>query len=262
MTHRTKRALIVDTDSESLSAVRLSLEQLGFRCDLAADGATALERVAAHSYDTIVTELLLPNTHGGELIMSLCSLERPPVVVVYTHIMQQQVHRGLLDEGVAAIFYKPCDVSAMGDAILGMVNRRFTVWTQGVPGQVTKLLHRSDGWINRSAVRLEGFRLGIVMLAAISLSLGWGNALDPGIAGICRMYGLCGLAFYFCLEYVAYGRDRQRAALMQWAAERRLAEQLEAAAGQLTRGAAGDESASLPLNDPVEHWTPQPLSAG
>jgi hypothetical protein len=42
------------------------------------------------------------------------------------------------------------------------------------------------------------------------------------------MFGLCGLAFYLCLELVAYHRDRNRSRLLQWSAERRLGEQLEA----------------------------------
>lgn len=67
----------------------------------------------------------------------------------------------------------------------------------------------------------------IMLLACILFGLGWGNSLDSQMAGICKMFGLCGFAFYFCLELVAYHRERHRARLVKWVAERRLSQHVE-----------------------------------
>ena len=65
-------------------------------------------------------------------------------------------------------------------------------------------------------------RFGTVLLACVLLALKSGHSLPPFAANLCQLFGLCGLAFYFCLELVAYHRDQNRALLLRYSAERRL----------------------------------------
>lgn len=234
------RALIVDDEPHSQMRLQFALEQVGFQCDLAHDGDEALKRVSEYRYQVIVTELILPETNGGELIIQLCAQESAPIVTVHTRVLEQEVYWGLKREGVDAIFYKPADYSTMarkihalvaGDASPQTAAERWKKWQKGavntVDHRMYRILRQGDDWIQRSSFRIEAFRFSIIILACILFGMGWGNSLDASMAGVCKMFGLCGFAFYFCLELVAYHRTQHRAKLLQWSAERRLAEQTE-----------------------------------
>jgi len=234
------RALIVDDEPHSQMRLQFALEQAGFQCDLAQDGDEAIKRVSEYRYQVVVTELILPHTNGGELIIQLCAQEGAPIVAVHTRVLEQEVYWGLKREGVDAIFYKPADYSTMarkiqalvvGDASPQTAAERWKKWQKGPAGttnhQVYRFFRQSDEWIQKSSFRIEAFRFCIIVLACILFGLGWGNSLDASMAGVCKMFGLCGFAFYFCLELVAYHRIQHRAKLLQWSAERRLAEQTE-----------------------------------
>lgn len=234
------RALIVDDEPRSQMRIQFALEQFGFQCDLASDGRDALELVAENRYHVVVTELVLPNSNGGEFVLQLCDQELVPIIVVHSRPLEQEVYRGLKEEGVDAIFYKPTDYTAMARSIQLLVEghskprtagERLKKWSRELPipsdNKLIRSLRKGDEWIQESPFRIEAFRFTIIVLACILFGLGWGNSLDPNIAGICKMFGLCGFAFYFCLELVAYQRNQYRTSLIRWSAERRSAEQMD-----------------------------------
>lgn len=240
------RALIVDDEPRSQIRLQIALEGVGFQCDTASDGPEALEKIADSHYHAVVTELVLPSTNGGELVFQLCASAESPLIIVHTRPLEQEVYVGLKNEGVDAIFYKPADYNAMARSIQSLVEGRSTPrtpherwrkWCQdsAKSTRVIQTLRSGDGWIQDSTVRVEAFRFTIIILACILFGMGWGNSLDATMAGICRMFGLCGFAFYFCLELVAYHRDQNRSRVLRWSAERRLEEQLDADDGQTAR---------------------------
>lgn len=54
----------------------------GFEVDVASDGKTALEKVAAHDYDVILLDLLLPQVTGLEFLREFRDKKLPGEVVV------------------------------------------------------------------------------------------------------------------------------------------------------------------------------------
>lgn len=225
------KVLIIDDEMHSRLRTQLAFEKVGFHSEMASDGPEALQLLAQTDYHAVVTELILPHTNGGEFVIGLCERKQPLVVIVQTRILEQEVYDGLMDEGVDAVFYKPADYSAMARRVKSLVARRLSRGEGGLSrlkeNEFVQALRSSDEWIQHSGVRTEVFRFFIVILACALLGLGWGNSLDGTTAGICKMFGLCGLAFYLCLELVAYHRNRNRARLLQWSAERRLVEHVE-----------------------------------
>lgn len=230
MTKQPMKVLVVDDDYACQSEVCRALVECGFQCEVARDGQQALKMAAVNCYQAVVTELLLPETSGGELVVKLCSHKSPPIVVVYTRVMEREVHQGLLDEGVDAIFYKPVDSMTLARNVeLHLAKRQSSSQSSSadVNRRMVDALRTYDGWIQNSSVRVEMFRFGIMILACMLLSLGWGRSLDGPTAGICKMFGLCGLAFFFCLELVAYHRAESRRKVLRYSIEQRLAQQLE-----------------------------------
>ena len=62
------RILLVDDNANGLSARRCVLEELGHRITTAASGADALEQIASHKFDLMVTDFKMPRMDGVELI--------------------------------------------------------------------------------------------------------------------------------------------------------------------------------------------------
>ncbi len=62
------RILLVDDNANGLSARRCVLEELGHRITTASSAAEALEHVASHRFDLMVTDYKMPKMDGVELI--------------------------------------------------------------------------------------------------------------------------------------------------------------------------------------------------
>ena len=108
------RILVVDDESSVRKFLRAVLEKAGHRVDEASDGALALRYLAKSKVDLVITDLVMPEKEGIEMIQVL-RREHPSVPVIaisgagggaYLHIA-----RAL---GAAAVLSKPLD----GDALL------------------------------------------------------------------------------------------------------------------------------------------------
>ena len=71
-------------------------------------------------------------------------------------------------------------------------------------------------------------RFGNVLLACVLLALSAGASLTPQIANLCYLFGLSGMAFYFCLELAAEHRAWKCLRANASSAEQRLASRLRA----------------------------------
>lgn len=63
-----KDVLVVDDEAAILLAVRAVLEHFGHRVTCALGGTAALQQMAAHRYDVIVTDIYMPDIDGAHLI--------------------------------------------------------------------------------------------------------------------------------------------------------------------------------------------------
>lgn len=71
-------------------------------------------------------------------------------------------------------------------------------------------------------------RFGNVLLACVLLALSAGASLTPQVANLCYLFGLTGMAFYFCLELAAEHRAGKWLRANAISAEQRLACRLRA----------------------------------
>lgn len=74
--------LIVDNDPDVLFTMRTVFEHEGFDVILAADGSSALQRIAAYRPDVIVLDVAMPVLDGWFVLAELAGVvDAPPVVV-------------------------------------------------------------------------------------------------------------------------------------------------------------------------------------
>lgn len=71
-------------------------------------------------------------------------------------------------------------------------------------------------------------RFGSVLLACVLLAMSAGASLTPQISKLCYLFGLNGIAFYFCLELAADYRTKRWMSDSSRFAEQRLARRLHA----------------------------------
>ncbi len=68
-----KKVLIVDDEEVIRKFLRINLVKLGYEVNEAVDGAQALERLARETYDLLISDVLMPNKNGWELLKAVRS---------------------------------------------------------------------------------------------------------------------------------------------------------------------------------------------
>ena len=67
------RILVVDDESVMRRVIRSVLEEAGYRVLLASDGKAALKLLGKHSVELVLTDLVMPEVEGIELIREISS---------------------------------------------------------------------------------------------------------------------------------------------------------------------------------------------
>jgi len=76
-----KRVLVVDDEENLRRVTQLKLQQAGYEATTASDGAQALELLARHPQDLIITDLKMPGMSGMDLLRRVKE-EYPEVIVI------------------------------------------------------------------------------------------------------------------------------------------------------------------------------------
>ena len=112
-THQERQTvLVVDDDLDTRAALRIVLEDEGFRVESAGDGLTALQKIRDQAPDLIVLDLHMPRMGGEDFLYAWrAGVETPgvPVIVITA------ISRGVGPEhlGVDALLTKPFDLNAL-----------------------------------------------------------------------------------------------------------------------------------------------------
>ena len=115
--------LYVEDEIALHGLVRFWLEDAGFEVELAVDGVEALEQVRRRRPDLVITDAMMPNMTGDELVETLKSdpdLTSIPIVMATAAASPFRVQR-MLERGCVAVLGKPLDeesfVRAARDAL-------------------------------------------------------------------------------------------------------------------------------------------------
>ena len=117
-----KRILLVDHDMEQRAAVARALEGEGYALVTASDTFSALEKLAGDPYDLVISEMVLSQVDGLDLLRKIKTLRpsQPVVVVSACASVNQAVEAMKL--GALDVILKPLDPKMMR-ALLGRVSR-------------------------------------------------------------------------------------------------------------------------------------------
>lgn len=100
--------LVVDDDEDARSATSAILGDAGYKTLQAGNGRAALEIVQLHKVDVIVTDLVMPDTEGIELIMNVRKLHPDIEIIAVSGSLQAQTYlRSASLLGAKFTFEKP-----------------------------------------------------------------------------------------------------------------------------------------------------------
>jgi len=118
------RVLVADDDLGICRSLKEILEQDGCRVETAQDGAEALEKLGAHEFDAVLSDVVMPHMDGHQLFMAVQRRWPGLPVLMMTafhydkdHIIKRSRVAGL----GTVIFKKPVDPERLRQAILEAV---------------------------------------------------------------------------------------------------------------------------------------------
>lgn len=109
--YRGARVLVVDDNALNVELIAENLEQEGYVVERAESGETALQRIAAESFDVVLLDVMMPGLSGYEVCARLKADERThllPVVMITALDKREDKIRGIA-AGADDFIHKPFD---------------------------------------------------------------------------------------------------------------------------------------------------------
>ncbi|KMY67469.1 chemotaxis protein CheY [Desulfocarbo indianensis] len=134
--------LIVDDDKELLETVGERLRNRDIFVDTASNGAEALAKIAAHTFDAIVLDLMMPELDGMETLKR--ALKKKPDLQIILLTGHASVQHGVeaMREGALDFMEKPADLDVLVEKIKEGRERRMKIDAQTRENAVREALRK------------------------------------------------------------------------------------------------------------------------
>lgn len=162
------RLLLVDDEAAIRDSLAPVLERAGFAVTTASDGADALSAIRAHPPAIVVSDVLMPNLDGRELVRSMRRMDDWTPVLLLTQVGESFERSAALEEGADDYLGKPFDPAELVARVRAILRR-------SVPGArpltAAERLQSGPLLVDRIARRwwLDGEELQLTPRAALLL---------------------------------------------------------------------------------------------
>ncbi len=141
------KILIVEDEKAISNLIRLSLKNVGYTCDVAYDGNSALDKIDETVYDLILLDIMLPEVDGFELMEYIKPLGVPVIFLTAMDALQDRV-KGL-KMGAEDYIVKPFEVAeliARVEVVLRRYNKTQDVFElNGLYVDASSMVAKRDG---------------------------------------------------------------------------------------------------------------------
>ncbi len=101
--------LIADDEEEIRNSLSMILQDEGYRCTTAADGAAAIEELKEHSFDILISDLKMPHADGIEVLEEALKRSSDTLTIIITAHATVETAIQALRKGAADYILKPLD---------------------------------------------------------------------------------------------------------------------------------------------------------
>lgn len=117
------RVLLVEDQLLLARVVAALLGSEGMQVDIADNGRLAIERLHAATYDLVITDLMMPEMDGIQLLEWIRLEAALTVPVIALSANTDRTHTQRLQElGVLAVLKKPLDIDHFAATVTGLLN--------------------------------------------------------------------------------------------------------------------------------------------
>jgi two-component system response regulator HydG len=107
------RVLIVDDNESHSEALKDALEIDGYRCTLAGSGEDAIGKLSEQTFDAVLTDLVMPDKSGIEVLQASVRLQPDAVVLLITGHESVKTAVDAMRNGAADYLAKPVDLAEL-----------------------------------------------------------------------------------------------------------------------------------------------------
>ncbi len=111
----------MDDEPDILLMLRVNLEADGFETALAADGDTALQRIAEDRFDLVLLDVMMPVMDGWGVLDALARLDQPPRVIVASAKSSDRDVVRAIELGAADYLTKPFSATELAAMVQRVV---------------------------------------------------------------------------------------------------------------------------------------------
>lgn len=133
--------LLVDDEQSITDSLAPFLRRSGFEVDVAADGAEALQLIAARHPDIVVSDVVMPVVDGRELLRRVRRAGDATPMILLTHVGESGERSAALDEGADDYLNKPFDPQELVSRARAVLRRV----AAGAGGLVSSEVVEADG---------------------------------------------------------------------------------------------------------------------
>ncbi len=123
---RNGQVLIVDDEKTFLDSTAELLRQNEYICDVAMDGATALQKLQQTDYDVVVADIRMPGNANLELVEQLKERNPKVPIILVTGYPSMETAVDSVNRDVHAYLVKPFDLEELLDHVNDAVRQRRT----------------------------------------------------------------------------------------------------------------------------------------
>ncbi|MBT3353990.1 MAG: response regulator [Candidatus Scalindua sp.] len=117
------KILVIDDAKFTRTMLKKMLVEFGHETIEAENGREGLEKITSEEPDLVLTDILMPEMEGTELLALLRETNMDVKVIVISANIQDTVKDQCMNLGVSEFFGKPPDKEKLKNAIEGLLNK-------------------------------------------------------------------------------------------------------------------------------------------
>jgi len=118
------RILIADDEYLIRWSLSQALSQEGYEVIAVEDGKKAIEAAKAQCFDFIITDLVMPELEGWEVLEIAKQIEPPPRVIIITAHGKDETRKKAIEKGAWAYVEKPYIIDNIKDLLKGVLREK------------------------------------------------------------------------------------------------------------------------------------------